>query len=114
MYSKAKARRLGGNANKDEIDSFLQTELEPEPAWLEQVIERQFYDRNLAIMWGVEPEEIAEIPVKIEHNFETQVIQTEIDREQAEMLMTLCNNGITPIETAMEKLGIRDIPFYEN
>lgn len=114
MFSKGKAGRLGGNANKEEIDSFLQTEVEPEQEWLEQVIERQFYDRILAIMWGVEPDEIAEIPVKIEHNFETPVIQTEIDPEQFEMLMTLVNNGMTTIEKAMEKLGIRDILFDEN
>ena len=59
MFSQGKAGRLGGNANKEWIDSFLHTEFEPEQERLEQVIERQFYDRILAIMWGLEPDEIA-------------------------------------------------------
>ena len=65
-------------------------------------------------MWGVEPVEMAENPVKVDHNYETPVVQTEIDPEQFEMLMTLVNNGMTTMEKAMEKLGNRDILFEEN
>ena len=65
-------------------------------------------------MWGVEPDEIAEIPVKIEEDFGTPVIQKESDHEQFEMLMTLVNNGMTTIAQAMEKRGIRDILFAAN
>ena len=85
-----------------------------EQEWLGQISGRQGDERNLAIMWGVGPNEIAEIPFKIEHNVETTVIQTEIDPEQWEKLMTLGNNGRTTIEKAMEKLGIRDLLFDEN
>lgn len=109
MFAKGKAGRLGGNANKEEIDSFLQTEVEPEQEWLEQVIERQFYDRILAIMYNLEPREVSKVPIKIEHNFETPVIQTEIDPAQFEMMMTLVNSGATTLDKAMDKLGIRDM-----
>ena len=114
MLSTGNAGRLGGEANQEEIEAVLKTEVESEQERRKQVIERQFYDRILALMWGVEPDEIAEIPVKIEHNFETPVIQTGIDPEQFEMLMTLVNNGMTTIEKAMKKLGIRDRLFDEN
>lgn len=109
MFAKGKAGRLGGNANKEEIDSFLQTEVEPEQEWLEQIIERQFYDRILAIMWNVEPRDVASVPMKIEHNFETPVIQTEVDPAQFEMMMTLVNNGVTTMDKALDKLGLRDM-----
>lgn len=109
MFAKGKAGRMGGNANKEEIDSFLQTEIEPEQEMLEQVIERQFYDRILAIMFGVEPDQVSSVPVTLQHNFETPVIQTEIDPAQFNMMMQLVNSGVITIEKAMEKLGIRDM-----
>jgi len=109
MFAKGKAGRMGGNANKEEIDSFLQTEIEPEQEMLEQVISRQFYDRILAIMYGVEPSEVGTLPVKMEHDFETPTIQTEIDPAQFNMMMQLVNSGLIPIEKAMDKLGIRDL-----
>ena len=109
MFAKGKAGSLGGNANKEEIDSFLQTEVEPEQEMLEQVIERQYYDRILAIMWDVEPRDVIEVPVKMEHNFETPVIQTEVDPVQFDIMMQLVNSGNVTMEDAMDKLGIRDI-----
>jgi len=109
MFAKGKAGRMGGNANKEEIDSFLQTEVEPEQEMLEQVIERQFYDRILAIMFDLEPSDIVQAPVTLKHNFETPVIQTEIDPAQFEMLMQLVNAQVITLEDAMDKLGLRDI-----
>ena len=65
-------------------------------------------------MWGVERGEIAVIPIKRQPNHETPVIQTGIDPEQFEMLMSLVNNGMTTSEKAREKLGNRDILCDEN
>ena len=109
MFAKGKAGRLGGNANKEEIDSFLQTEVEPEQEMLEQVIERQFYDRILAVMFDVEPDEVNSIPIKMEHNFETPVIETQVDEAQFEIMMTLVNSGAITMDQAMDKLGLRDM-----
>lgn len=109
MFAKGKAGRMGGNANKEEIDSFLQTEIEPEQEMLEQVIERQFYDRVLAVMFDVEPNMANSIPVKMEHDFETPTIQTEIDPAQFNIMMTLVQTGAITMEAAMDKLGLRDL-----
>lgn len=109
MFSKGKAGNLGGNANKEEIDSFLQTEVEPEQEMLEQVIERQFYDRILAIMFDVEPGNVSEIPVMMEHDFETPIIETEVDPAKFDMMMQLVNSGAVTMEAAMDKLGLRDM-----
>jgi hypothetical protein len=109
MFAKGKAGRLGGNANKEEIDSFLTTEVEPEQEMLEQVIERQFYDRVLAVMFDVEPRDVGTVPVKIEHDFETPVIETEVDPAKFNMMMQLVNMGAITMEAAMDKLGMRDM-----
>lgn len=109
MFAKGKAGNLGGNANREEIDSFLQTEIEPEQEMLEQVIERQFYDRILAVIFDVEPRDVISIPVKLKHNFETPVIQTEVDPDQFDIMMNLVNAKDITLESAMDKLGIRDM-----
>ena len=113
-FSKGQVSRRRRNANKEEFDSILQTEVEPEQEWLVQGIVRPFYDPILVTMWGVEPAKVEEIPAKIEHNFETPVIHTEIDPEQFEMLWTQVNNEMTTMEKAKENLRIRDILFDEN
>lgn len=109
MFAKGKAGRMGGNANKEEIDSFLQTEIEPEQEMLEQVIERQFYDRVLAIMFNVEPNEVGKVPVKMEHDFETPTIETDVDPAKFNMMMQLVQMGVVPLEAAMDKMGMRDL-----
>ncbi len=109
MFAKGKAGRLGGNANKEEIDSFLTTEVEPEQEMLEQVIERQYYDRILSILFDVEPKAVNTVPVKLEHHFETPVIETEVDPAKFNMMMQLVQIGAVTIEDAMDKLGLRDM-----
>jgi len=109
MFAKSKPGRLGGDANREEIDSFLETEIEPEQEWLEQIIERQFYDRLLAIMWDIEPSDVTIVPVRLEHQFETPVIETEVDPEQFDMMMNLVDRNATTMDSAMDKLGLRDM-----
>ena len=109
MFAKGKAGRLGGNANREELDSFLETEVEPEQEFLEQIIERQFYDRILAIMWDVEPSDVVKVPMRLEHNFETPTIETAVDPAQFNMMMNLVDRGDTTMDKAMDKLGLRDM-----
>lgn len=109
MLAKEKVGKMGGNANREEIESFLQVTIEPEQEWLEQVIERQFYDRILSIMWDVEPGNASQLPVRLEHNFETPVIETEVDPAQFNMMMNLVDRDITTMDKAMDKMGLRDM-----
>lgn len=109
LLSKGKAGNLGGNANQEEIDGFIQDELEPEQEFLEQVIERQFYDRVLAIMFDVEPRDVGKVPLRIMHNFETPVIQVETDPAQFNMNMNLVDRGVTTMEKVMDKMGLSDL-----
>ena len=109
MFAKGKAGRLGGNANREEIDSFIQTEIEPEQEMLEQVIERQFYDRILSVIYDVEPRDVGTVPIMMKHNFETPQIQTEVDPAQFNMMMNLVDREMTTPQDAMDKLGLGDI-----
>lgn len=112
LLAKGKPGRLGGNANREEIDSFLNVEIRPEQEILENVIERQFYDRILAILFDVEPAQAsnsARVPVKMTHNFEKPDLAAAIDLEQYEILKDMKAEGLLTTEKMMEKLGVREL-----
>lgn len=112
MLAKGKAGRLGGNANREEIDSFLKVEIRPEQEIMENVIESQFYDRILAILFMVEPDEVdnaTKVPVRMRINFEKPDIAAAIDLEQYEILKDMNMNSLITTEDMMEKLGVRDL-----
>jgi len=71
LLARGKSGNLGGNANREELDSFLNIEIRPEQFDLENNIEDQAYDRVLAILFEVEPNEVDDetVALKIEHHF---------------------------------------------
>jgi len=109
MFAKGKAGNLGGNANREEIDAFLEVEIKPQQEQSEKVMEDQFYDRILAVLFDVEPEEVNLIPIKINHNYEKPNIATPPDETQWNIHMFLVDNGFTTMEQVMEKFGMRDL-----
>lgn len=112
LLAKGKPGRLGGNANREEIDSFLNVEIRPEQEILENIIEKQYYDRLLAILFDVEPDMVSDhnaVPIKIEHNFEKPDLAAAIDIEQYEILKDMRTEGLITTEKMMEKLGIREL-----
>jgi len=109
MFAKGKAGRMGGNANREEIDAFLEVEIKPQQELSEKVMEDQFYDRVLAILFDVEPDKVNLIPIKINHNYEKPNIATPPDDTQWNIHMFLVDNGFTTMEQVMEKFGMRDL-----
>ena len=109
MFAKGKAGRLGGNANREEIDAFLNDEIKPLQELWEKVAEDQMYDRILAILWIVEPEQADTIPIKIRHNFEKPNIAREIPIDEWNIMMNLIENNFTTMEQVMERYGLRDM-----
>ena len=109
MLAKGKAGNLGGNANQEEADGFIEDEIDPEQEFLEQLIERQAYDRVLAIMFDLEPRDVGKVPVRLLHKFEKPVIKTEIDPARFNMNMNLVDRGATNMEKAMDDLGMSDL-----
>lgn len=109
ILSKGETGNMGGNANQEEADSFLETEIEPEQEFLEQVIERQFYDRVLAVMFDVEPRDVGKVPMRIMHNFETPVIEVATDPAQFNMMMNLVDRRASTMTKVMDKMGLSDL-----
>ena len=79
---------------------------------LEQVVERQFYDRVLAVMFDVEPRDITNVPLRLLHKFETPVIEVATDPGQFNMMMNLVDRGASSMEKVMDKMVFR-IGNYE-
>ena len=109
MFAKGKAGNLGGTANREEIDAFLEVEIKPQQELSEKVMQDQFYDRILAILFGVEPEQVNNIPIKINHNYEKPNIATPPDETQWNIHMFLVDNGFTTMEQVMQKFGMMNL-----
>lgn len=112
MLAKGKAGRLGGNANREEIESFLETEIRPEQIVLENTIEKQFYDRILAILYNIEPDEVDDpekCPVRIRIHFNKPEIDLTLDPTQYKIMKDLATQGILNKEMFIEKLGLRKL-----
>lgn len=111
LLAKGKVGNLGGNANREEMDAFLNIEIRPEQIDLENTIENQPYDRVLAILFDVEPTEVNDesVPVKLEHHFKKPDIAAAVNLEQYEIIKDMAANGWIDMEKAMEKLGLGDV-----
>lgn len=111
LFAKGKVGNLGGNANREELDAFLTIEIRPEQMDLENTIEKQVYDRVLAILFQVEPNEVDEqsVPARLEHHFKKPDISAAVNLEQYEIIKDMAANGFIDFEKAMEKLGLTDI-----
>jgi len=111
LLAKGKTGNLGGNANREELDAFLNIEIRPEQFDLESNIEDQLYDRVLAILFEVEPNQVddANVPLKIEHHFKKPDISASVNLEQYEIIKDMAANGMIDLEAAMERLNLTDI-----
>lgn len=110
MVSKSKEGALGGNNKREEIDAFLETEIKPEQEIMENIVEDQIYDRILAILFNVEPEEVSnpeKCPVKMKHFFDKPHIVTSVDLEQYEIAKDQRNEGLIDTEDLLDKFGLR-------
>lgn len=111
LLAKGKVGNLGGNANNEEMDAFLNIEIKPEQIDLEKTVEQQGYDRVLAILFEVEPDEVNDesVPIKMEHHFRKPDISAGVNLEQYEIIKDMAANGWVDQERALEKLGLSDI-----
>lgn len=112
MLAKGKAGRLGGNANREEIESFLETEIRPEQIILESVIETQFYDRILAILFNIEPDDVSNpelCPIRMRMHFNKPEIDLTMDPTQYKIYKDLVSQGILDMDGFIEKLGLRKL-----
>ncbi len=110
MVSKSKEGALGGNNKREEIDAFLETEIKPEQEIMENIIEDQIYDRLLAILFNIEPEEVSnpeKCPMRLRHFFDKPHVVTSIDLEQYEIAKDQVAEGLIQTEDLLDRFGMR-------
>jgi len=101
MLSEGDIGKLGGNANIEEVDMYLNTEIRPEVLRLEDTLEKQFYDRMLQILF--KNLNVKDIPIKIVHKFNKPKIQTLLTPDTVNVMASLAQLGL------IDESGMRDI-----
>lgn len=112
LLSKGKSGTLGGNANREELDAFLNIEIRPEQVNLENIIEAQVYDIILAILFDVEPQFVNDpmkVPVRMEHHFKKPDIAAAVNLEQWEIAKDMASLDLISMEKLAEKFGLGDV-----
>lgn len=109
MVGQGETGNLGGNANKEEVEAFLKTKVKPQQEFYENILKDQLYDRVLAILWNVEPEEIDQVPIQFFHNFEKPNISVKFSMDEWNIMMFLVDNNFTTMEDVLELFGLRHI-----
>lgn len=106
MLSEGDIGKLGGNANIEEVDMYLNTEIRPETLKMESVIEDQFYDRILAILFKVD--NAKDVPVKIIHHYNKPKIQSLLTPEMVNVMSALAQMGLIDESGMREALSLED------
>jgi len=109
MVGHGETGNLGGNANREEVDAFLKTKVKPQQEMYENIAKDQMYDRVLAILWNVEPEQVDQVPIQFLHNFEKPNISVPLTTDEWNIFMFLVDNNYTTMEDVMELFGLRHI-----
>ncbi len=107
MLSEGDIGKLGGNANIEEVDMYLNTEVRPEVLKLEAALEAQFYDRVLCILFKVG--NAKDLRVKIKHKFNKPKIQTLLTPDMVATMKELAASGLIDAEGAREILGLEEL-----
>ena len=104
MLSEGDIGGLGGNANIEEVDMYLNTVVKPETEKLEAIAEAQFYDRILCILFDVEDPD--DLPVKIKHKYNKPTLLTLLPIDQIQALEELVNKGWIDPSAVLEILHL--------
>ena len=107
MLSEGDIGGLGGNSWLQEIDVFLSTVIAPEKTNLETVVENQFYDRLLCILFDIE--DPTKLPMKITHRFNRPDLTTLIDPNMYAQLKDMVANGLIDESGLRQKLGLEEL-----
>lgn len=112
LLGKGEAGNLGGNADREEVDAFLNIEIRPEQINLENMLEQQIYRYIMGILFDVDPgdEKFDEkVPAKIRHLFKKPDISASVNLEQYQIALDMLEKGLIDEDKLLEKFGIADI-----
>lgn len=106
LFSKGKSGNLGGNAQTEELDGFLNVEVRPQQEIIENFFEKQFFDRILKIIF--QEDNLDNIPVKIKMNMIKPEISTLFNKEQYEIMLDMVSKGFISEDKMLDKLHLTD------
>lgn len=107
MLAEGDIGALGGNANIEEIDSYLNQEIRPERLILENTVEKQFYDNILAILFKID--DGRQVPIKIKFKFNKPKLITLLTPQMFEVLVQMGQLGLIDESGIRDMLGLEEL-----
>ena len=107
MLSEGDIGKLGGNANIEEVDAYLNQEIRPERIILENSIEKQFYDRVLCILFHEKA--ARKLPCKIKFKFNKPKLLTLVTPDMFQVLTGMAQMGLIDSSGIKDILGLEDL-----
>lgn len=107
MLAEGDIGKLGGNANIEEVDAYINQEIRPERIILEDAVEKQFYDRILAILF--QTDDALNVPCKIKFKFNKPKLLTLVTPDMFQVLMGMNQMGLIDAAGIRDMLGIEEL-----
>ncbi len=101
MLAEGDVGSLGGNANIEEVDAYINQEIRPERIVLENIVEKQYYDVILAILFRTD--DGRKVPVKIKFKFNKPKLLSLMTPDFMLVLIQMRELGL------IDESGIRDM-----
>ena len=98
---------LGGNANIEEVDAYINQEIRPERIILEDAVEKQFYDRILAILF--QTGDALSVPCKIKFKFNKPKLLTLVTPDMFQVLTGMVQMGLIDASGIKDLLGLDEL-----
>lgn len=106
MLSEGDIGSLAGDSNIEEIDNYLNTEIETERHMAEETVEKQLYDRILCVLFQVESPD--QCPVKLQHRFNKPKLITMLPPELYQQLLDMTARNLIDEEGLRDMLGVTE------
>jgi len=107
MLAEGDIGKLGGNANIEEIDAYLNQEIRPERIVLENIVEKQYFDNILAILF--KQENARHIPLKIKFKFNKPKLVSLLTPDMFLVLTQMMQVGLIDEDGVREMLGLEEL-----
>lgn len=107
MLSEGDIGALGGNANIEEVDAYLNQEIRPERMVLENIVEKQFYDNILAILFRTD--DGRQVPVKIKFTFNKPRLVSLLSPDMFGVLVQMAQLGLIDESGIRDMLGLEEL-----
>jgi len=107
MLAEGDIGKLGGNASIEEVDAYLNQEIRPERIVLENIVEKQFYDNILAILF--QQENARAIPIKIKFSFNKPKLVSLLTPDMFLVLTQMMQLGLIDESGVRDMLGLEEL-----